>query len=220
MVLLHLAFVAIVAAEAPSVGRHYREVHELTALNFEKAMQPGSSWLVLFYAPWCGHCKKLAPAYEKLAEHYHRATPQFVHIGRVDATQHSNLATQFDIKGYPTLILLRGGERIADYSGARTFEGLAEFVDEQLALPPSAPRRPSAPKKGGGGAKGNARGAPAARPSKRGAAAYYLYMKQSVIWLLTEADPVTAALSALAVAVSLGLGLIGLLVATTAPSPR
>jgi len=162
-------------------------------------------------APWCGHCKKLAPAYEKVATHYHRASPQRVHVGRIDATQHAGLATQYEIKGYPTLILLRGGERVADYTGARTFEALVDFVDETLALPPGAPRSPSARK-----------AAAPTRTKKKsvGAAAYYLYGKESLVWLFTEADSMTFAFAALATVVSFGVGLVVVLVAATTPSPR
>jgi len=211
IVLTLASLLPLASADAPAVGRHYREVHELTTMNFEKAQEPGSAWLVLFYAPWCGHCKKLAPAYEKVATHYHRASPQRVHVGRIDATQHAGLATQYEIKGYPTLILLRGGERVADYTGARTFEALVDFVDETLALPPGAPRSPSARK-----------AAAPTRTKKKsvGAAAYYLYGKESLVWLFTEADSMTFAFAALATVVSFGVGLVVVLVAATTPSPR
>ena len=190
-------------------GQRFSEVHELTALNFDKTAEPKSAWLILFYAPWCGHCKKMAPDFERLAEHYHRASPQRVHIGRVDATQHSGLATRFDIKGYPTLVLLRGGERLADYSGERTFDALSQFVDEQLSLPPSAPR-PASPKTG----------APAARAKnpKNGAAAYYLHAKEALSWVTD--DPFRFAGCCLATAVVIGGSFILALFVTTTPSPR
>ena len=99
----------MVLLDAERKGLNER-VHELSALNFEKAKEVGSSWLILFYAPWCGHCKKMAPAYERVAEHYHRATPQRVNVGRVDATAHPMLASAYEVQGYPTLVLLRDGK--------------------------------------------------------------------------------------------------------------
>ena len=163
----------------------------------------------------CGHCKKLAPVYEKVAEHFHRADPQKAYIGRVDATAHPGLANPFDIKGYPTLVLLRGGQRVAEYSGERTFNGLVSFVDGHLSgRAPSAPPGPSAPKIGG------TRSKEVPSRSKRGAAGHYLRAKQALMWLFTEADPMQVALAALGCAVGLGGCLVVALMALTTPSTR
>mmetsp|Transcript_41668 Transcript_41668/g.109897 ORF Transcript_41668/g.109897 Transcript_41668/m.109897 type:complete len:217 (-) Transcript_41668:476-1126(-) len=199
-----------------SAAQHtpYREVYELTGRNFNEKTSDGT-WLVLFYAPWCGHCKKMQPAYERVAEHYHRSKPQRIRVARLDATQHPTLAELFDVKGYPTVVLLQDGERVLPaYSGERTFDSIVEYVDEQLGLPTSVPRGPSAPKVGSRRPE-----PPPARP-KTGAAARYLKFKATLYWLLTDADPITVALTMLGGAVSLGAGLVITLLATTAPSAR
>ena len=103
---------------------------------------------------------------------------------------------------------MRGGERLADYSGERTFEALSQFVDEQLSLP-SAPR-PAASKTG----------APAARAKKpkSGAAAYYLHAKEALSWVTD--DPFRFAGCCLATAIVIGGSFIVALFVTTTPSPR
>jgi len=66
-------------------------------------------------APWCGHCKQLAPEYESAAQHLSE-TESEIKLGKVDATIESDLAEKFGIRGYPTLKFFKGGEPI-DYTG-------------------------------------------------------------------------------------------------------
>ena len=59
-------------------------------------------WLISFYAPWCGHCRKLEPVWEQLAIHYDGKP---FNIARVDATKHIKATNHFEIKAYPTIKL-------------------------------------------------------------------------------------------------------------------
>ncbi|KAI1623606.1 prolyl 4-hydroxylase, beta polypeptide [Exophiala viscosa] len=84
--------------------------------------------LVEFYAPWCGHCKALAPTYEKLAELY--TSPEFsskVTVAKIDATQND---VPDEIAGFPTIKLFPAGAKDSpiDYSGSRTLEDIAAFI--------------------------------------------------------------------------------------------
>jgi len=86
--------------------------------------------LVEFYAPWCGHCKALAPKYEELGQLYQ--TPEFsklVTIAKVDATAND---VPDEIQGFPTIKLFAAGKKDApvDYSGSRTIEDLIEFIKD------------------------------------------------------------------------------------------
>jgi thioredoxin domain-containing protein 10 len=56
-----------------------------------------------FYAPWCGHCKKLEPIFKHVDQSL--AMDRDVRVGRIDCTRFPSMAQEFNIKGYPTLIL-------------------------------------------------------------------------------------------------------------------
>jgi protein disulfide-isomerase A1 len=86
--------------------------------------------LVEFYAPWCGHCKALAPKYEELGQLYQSAElSKLVTIAKVDATLND---VPDEIQGFPTIKLFAAGKKDApiDYSGPRTVEDLVQFIQE------------------------------------------------------------------------------------------
>ena len=114
----------------------YQEVHEIDTHTFDLKVREGV-WLLMWYAPWCGHCKKMQPIFEEVAEYYHRRDDQ-VRVGRIDGTAHTGLASNAGVKGYPTLLLLRDGETIDEYKGPRTFEAITAFVDGTSNEPPSS----------------------------------------------------------------------------------
>ncbi|KAB0790649.1 hypothetical protein PPYR_14902 [Photinus pyralis] len=102
---------------------------ELTDENFEKHVSSGKHF-VKFYAPWCGHCQKLAPVWERLAESL-EFEPE-VSVAKIDCTQFRSICNNFDIKGYPTLLWLEDGKRIDKYQGQRTHEELKTYVNKML----------------------------------------------------------------------------------------
>lgn len=84
--------------------------------------------LIEFYAPWCGHCKALAPTYEKLAELYSSSDfSSKVTVAKVDATLND---VPDEISGFPTIKLYPAGAKDSpvEYSGSRTMEDLAAFI--------------------------------------------------------------------------------------------
>ncbi|XP_015709697.1 protein disulfide-isomerase A4 [Coturnix japonica] len=106
----------------------------LTQDNFDDVVNNADIILVEFYAPWCGHCKRLAPEYEKAAQELSKRTPP-IPLAKVDATAETELAKKFDVTGYPTLKIFRKGKPY-DYSGPREKYGIVDYMIEQ-AGPPS-----------------------------------------------------------------------------------
>ena len=106
------------------------DVVVLTEDNFEKEVGQDRGALVEFYAPWCGHCKKLAPEYEKLGSSFKKA--KSVLIGKVDCDEHKSVCSKYGVSGYPTIQWFpKGSLEPKKYEGPRTAESLAEFVNTE-----------------------------------------------------------------------------------------
>ncbi|KAM4718422.1 protein disulfide-isomerase A4 [Anableps anableps] len=106
----------------------------LTKDNFDETVDNADIILVEFYAPWCGHCKRLAPEYEKAAKELSQRSPP-IPLAKVDATVETELASRFGVSGYPALKIFRKGKAF-EYNGPREKYGIVDFMSEQ-AGPPS-----------------------------------------------------------------------------------
>jgi len=106
-----------------------KDVVVLTKDTFDSAVNEAEIMLVKFYAPWCGHCKHLAPEYAKAATELLKNDPP-VKLAEVDATVETELAERFEITGYPTLKIFRKGVA-SDYNGPREAAGIVKFMRAQ-----------------------------------------------------------------------------------------
>lgn len=101
----------------------------LTDDTFDEAIAKYDYLLVEFYAPWCGHCKKLTPEYEGAAEVLAAQDPPRT-IAKVDATEAKGLADRMQIKGFPTLYFWNQGTK-QDYTGGRTKDTIVEWINKK-----------------------------------------------------------------------------------------
>ncbi|KAF7076715.1 hypothetical protein CFC21_081329 [Triticum aestivum] len=102
----------------------------LTAANFTAVLAARRHVMVEFYAPWCGHCRALAPHYAAAAAALAEQGVD-VALAKVDATEEHDLAQAHDVQGYPTLLFFIDGVP-RDYSGERTKDAIVAWISKKL----------------------------------------------------------------------------------------
>jgi len=113
------------APSEPEVAIVDNGLHILTQKSFKKHTESGHHF-IKFYAPWCGHCQKLAPTWDELAKAFEN--DETVKIAKVDCTQAQSVCQDNDVRGYPTLAYFKDGKKVETYRGARSLSELKDFV--------------------------------------------------------------------------------------------
>eukprot|EP00276_Gloeochaete_wittrockiana_P024817 CAMPEP_0184368678 /NCGR_PEP_ID=MMETSP1089-20130417/161809_1 /TAXON_ID=38269 ORGANISM="Gloeochaete wittrockiana, Strain SAG46.84" /NCGR_SAMPLE_ID=MMETSP1089 /ASSEMBLY_ACC=CAM_ASM_000445 /LENGTH=404 /DNA_ID=CAMNT_0026711011 /DNA_START=78 /DNA_END=1289 /DNA_ORIENTATION=+ len=137
--LLALIVVLGLICSADALYSEKSDVIKLTKDNFaELVLNSDHVWLVEFYAPWCGHCKSLAPAWDTAATNL----KGIVKVGAVNGDEERELAGLYQIKGFPTIKLFPSEKKIkkggvadktpVDYNGARSAPAIVNFAHSSL----------------------------------------------------------------------------------------
>ena len=106
-----------------------QEENEVVQQNEETfAIKGKGKQLVLFYAPWCPHCKTMMADWDKFAAD----NKSSVKAIKVNSDEQPDLVKEYSVQGFPTILLLdASGKNIATYEGERTTQGFTEFVKTQ-----------------------------------------------------------------------------------------
>mmetsp|Transcript_3859 Transcript_3859/g.5251 ORF Transcript_3859/g.5251 Transcript_3859/m.5251 type:complete len:462 (+) Transcript_3859:65-1450(+) len=115
---------------AIETGKPHDTVQILTGENFEEAVNDPANglWFLKFYAPWCGHCKKLEPIMNEIA-------PKLagkMAIGKIDCTTEKTVCGKYGIDRFPTLNVYRDGE-VLNYPARREADSIIEFGEKMSA---------------------------------------------------------------------------------------
>ena len=86
--------------------------------------------MVLFYAPWCGHCKSMKPEYERLRKKYMKVPDK--NVVMINCDDHKEFASKAGIQGFPTLRLYQNpkDDKYVDYEGPRTADAIEAYLSE------------------------------------------------------------------------------------------
>lgn len=152
--MLSLVVVSLLATLCSALYSGSDDVIELTTSNFNsRVIESNHLWFVEFYAPWCGHCKNLAPEWKKAAT----ALKDIVKIGAVDMTEHQSVGAPYNIQGFPTIKIFGANKQSPqDYQGQRTAQGIVDAAISQLKS--IVNDRLTGKKSGGGGGGGGGGG--------------------------------------------------------------
>lgn len=107
------------------------KVLELTESNFDAAISAFDYIFVDFYAPWCGHCKRLSPELDKAAPMLSGLKKPVV-IAKIDADKYRRIGNKYDIDGFPTLKMFMNGVP-TDYNGPRKADLLVRYLRKFVA---------------------------------------------------------------------------------------
>jgi thioredoxin len=102
----------------------------LNAQQLKQMMNEGKIVLVDYWAPWCGYCRRIAPAYDKIAAQY----GDKLVIGKINIDEEPQLAHDERIEVIPTLVLYKGSEALGSMVAPESKAKIEEFISENLGI--------------------------------------------------------------------------------------
>ena len=101
---------------------------QYTTDKFRQELHEGKTILIDYWAPWCTYCRRIGPAYEKIAEEY----SEKLTVGKINIDEEGPLALQEHIEVIPTLVLYKDGQAIASIVAPESKAAIENFIDEIL----------------------------------------------------------------------------------------
>lgn len=96
--------------------------------QFDQAMARGEAILVDFWAPWCSYCRRIDPAYDKVAAQYSDGLV----VAKVNIDEEALLAHQENIEVIPTLVIYKGGKALGSIVAPESKAAIDAFIQETL----------------------------------------------------------------------------------------
>lgn len=127
LAILFFSYAVVAKEEATEEVFPNSDVITLDSKNFAAEVAKHEFVLVEFYAPWCPHCKDLAPKYEKVATQLKGK----VAVAKIDCDKNKEIATQFSIPGFPIVKLFKNGKPFRDFEEERSVEAIVNWVNKK-----------------------------------------------------------------------------------------
>jgi protein disulfide-isomerase-like protein len=118
-----LAFVAVVLCTPDYV-------RELDPDSLNNVIHSGKFVFIKFYAPWCGHCNNMNPAYQRLGSYF--GGDSRVVVAQIDADYYARIRRPYNIGGYPTLKLFHPSGQVEDADCGHDFESMKNFIESKI----------------------------------------------------------------------------------------
>lgn len=99
----------------------------LDAERMDEITDSGETWLVDFWAEWCGPCKQMSPIVEELSEEM-----DGINVGKINVEEHQDVATEYGVRSIPTFLIIRDGDEAARTMGAMNKDEFRDWIELNL----------------------------------------------------------------------------------------